>query len=61
MVAIGTVFIGMFHLVVPEQKFGFTNTNYGDIEEEDEDYSDQDENQPLVESYCDDYGQAHVA
>ena len=35
MVAIGTLFTGLFHLIVPEQKFGFTNSNYGDIEEED--------------------------
>ena len=58
MVAIGTLFTGLFHLIVPEQKFGFTNSNYGDIEEEDSEA--ENENQPLVESYCDDYQQSHV-
>ena len=58
MVAIGTLFTGLFHLIVPEQKFGFTNSNYGDIEEEDS--AEENENQPLVESYCDDYQQSHV-
>ena len=58
MVAIGTLFTGLFHLIVPEQKFGFTNSNYGDIEEEDS--TEQNENQALLESYCDDYQQSHV-